>query len=61
MLQLTLGAPGRAEMFAFVSAFPKSLHCSDEAQQAGTVLSAVLSIYIYIHIYRSSDDWSCRP
>ena len=35
-------------MFAFVSAFPKSLHCTDEAQQAETVLSAVLSIYIYI-------------
>ena len=34
-------------MFAFVSAFPKSLHCTDEAQQAETVLSAVLSIYIY--------------
>ena len=31
-------------MFAFVSAFPKSLHCTDEAQQAETVLSAVLSI-----------------
>ena len=30
-------------MFAFVSAFPKSLHCTDEAQQAETVLSAVLS------------------
>ena len=38
-------------MFAFVSAFPKSLHCTDEAQQAETVLSAVLSIYIYIYIY----------
>ena len=37
-------------MFAFVSAFPKSLHCTDEAQQAETVLSAVLSIYIYIYI-----------
>ena len=35
-------------MFAFVSAFPKSLHCTDEAQQAKTVLSAVLSIYIYV-------------
>ena len=34
-------------MFAFVSAFPKSLHCTDEAQQAETVLSAVLSIYIW--------------
>ena len=30
-------------MFAFVSAFPESLHCTDEAQQAETVLSAVLS------------------
>ena len=37
-------------MFAFVSAFPKSLHCTDEAQQAETVLSAVLSIYIYIAV-----------
>ena len=37
-------------MFAFVSAFPKSLHCTDEAQQAETVLSAVLSIYICIYI-----------
>ena len=35
-------------MFAFVSAFPKSLHCTDEAQQAETVLSAVLSIVIII-------------
>ena len=33
-------------MFAFVSAFLKSLHCTDEAQQAETVLSVVLSIYI---------------
>ena len=40
-------------MFAFVSAFPKSLHCTDEAQQVETVLSAVLSIYIYT---TSSDD-----
>ena len=31
-------------MFAFVSAFPKSLHCTDEAQQAETVLCAILSI-----------------
>ena len=38
-------------MFAFVSSFPKSLHCTDEAQQADTVLSGVLSIYIYIYIY----------
>ena len=38
-------------MFAFVSAFPKSLHCTDETQQAETVLSAVLSIYIYIYIF----------
>ena len=37
-------------MFAFVSAFPKSLHCTDEAQQAETVLSAVLSIIIIIII-----------
>ena len=35
----------------FVSAFPKSLHCTDEAQQAETVLSAVLSIYIDLYIY----------
>ena len=39
-------------MFAFVSAFPKSLHCTDEAQQAETVLSAVLSVYIYIISFR---------
>ena len=32
-------------MFAIVSAFPKSLHCTDEAQQAETVLSAVLSFF----------------
>ena len=38
-------------MFVLVSAFPKSLHCTDEAQQAETVLSAVLSIYVYIYIY----------
>ena len=42
-------------MFAFVSAFPKSLHCTDEAQQAETVLSAVLSIYIYIYIYHRQE------
>ena len=35
-------------MFAFVSAFPKSLHCTDEAQQAETVLSAVLSITLLL-------------
>ena len=35
-------------MFAFVSAFPKSLHCADEAQQAETVVSAVLRIIIII-------------
>ena len=39
-------------MFAFVSAFPKSLHRTDEAQQAETVLSAVLSIYMYISSLR---------
>ena len=39
-------------MFAFVSAFPKSLHCTDEARKAETVrLSAVVYIYIYIYIY----------
>ena len=38
-------------MFAFVSAFPKSLHCTDEAQQAETVLSAVLSIYTQNCVY----------
>ena len=35
-------------MFAFVSAFPKSLHCTDEAQQAETVPSAVLSITLLL-------------
>ena len=35
-------------MFAFVSAFPKSLHCTDEAQQGETVLSAVLSITLLL-------------
>ena len=35
-------------MFAFVSAFPKSLNCTDEAQQAETVLSAVLSIMLLL-------------
>ena len=35
-------------MFPFVSAFPKFLHCTDEAQQAETVLSAVLSIIFII-------------
>ena len=35
-------------MFAFVSAFPKSLHCTDKAQQAETVLSAVLSITLLL-------------
>ena len=43
-------------MFAFVSAFPKSLHCTDEAQQAETVLSAVLSVYIYI--YKQKEEGS---
>ena len=33
---------------AFVSAFPKSLHCTDEAQQAETVLSAVLSLLLLL-------------
>ena len=35
-------------MFPFVSAFPKSLHCTDEAQQAEKVLSAVLSITLLL-------------
>ena len=35
-------------MLSFVSAFPKSLHCTDEAQQAETVLSAVLSITLLL-------------
>ena len=43
-------------MFTFVSAFPKTLHCNDEAQQAETVLSAVLSIYIYIFMYISKNQ-----
>ena len=46
-------------MFAFVSAFPKSLHCTDETQQAETVLSAVLSIYIYIYIYKKKKQTLC--
>ena len=37
-------------MLAFLSAFPKSLHYTDEAQQAETVLSAILSIVIIIII-----------
>ena len=34
-------------------AFPPSLHrhCTDEAQKAETVLSAVIYIYIYTYIY----------
>ena len=40
-------------MFAFVLVFNKSLHCTDEAQQAETVLSTVLSIYIYIYIKKN--------
>ena len=34
-------------------ALPPSLHrhCTDEAQKAETVLSAVIHIYIYIYIY----------
>ena len=43
-------------MFAFLSAFPKSLHCTDEAQQAETVLSAVLYIYIFIYLKRLLAD-----
>ena len=35
-------------MFAFVLAFRKSLHCTDEAQQADTVLTAVLSISLLL-------------
>ena len=35
-------------MFAYVSAFTKSLHCTDEAEQAETVLSAVLSITLLL-------------
>ena len=30
-------------MFAFVSAFPKTLHCTDGAEKAETFLSAVFS------------------
>ena len=47
-------------MFAFVSAFPKSLHCTDEAQQAETVLSAVLSItLLLLRAGEIPDDISC--
>ena len=35
-------------MLACVSAFPKSLHCTDEAKQAETVLSAVLSFTLLL-------------
>ena len=53
-------------MFAFVPAFPKSLHCTDEAQQDETVLSAVFSIYMYIYmcvgmyIYLETTLGECR-
>ena len=30
---------------------PRHQHCTDEAQKAETVLSAVIYIYIYIYIY----------
>ena len=33
-------------------------HCTDEAQKAETVLSAVSYIYIYIYIYIYTSDWS---
>ena len=35
-------------MLAFVSAFPKSLYCTDEAQKAETVLSAVLRVTLLL-------------
>ena len=31
-------------------------HCTDEAQKAETVLSAVIYIYIYIYIYNSINE-----
>ena len=48
-------------MFAFVSAFPKTLHCTDEAQQTETVLSAVLSIYIYIEVEKIPEGQEHAP
>ena len=32
------------------------LHCTDEAQKAETVLSAVIYIYIYIYIYIADNN-----
>ena len=32
-------------------------HCTDEAQKAETVLSAVIYIYIYIYIYTKITVW----
>ena len=38
-------------IYIYCLAFPKSLHCTDEAQQAETDLSAVLSICIVLYIF----------
>ena len=48
-------------MLAFVSAFPKSLHCTDEAQQAETVLPAVLSKYIYDKLKKIPEGQEYAP
>ena len=33
------------------------MHCTDEAQKAETVLSAVIYIYIYIYIYYEKKEY----
>ena len=43
----------RVTFEAAFQALPPSLHrhCTDEAQKAETVLSAVIYIYIYVYVY----------
>ena len=42
---------GTLEVALKANLHPRHQHCTDEAQKAETVLSAVNYIYIYIYIY----------
>ena len=43
---------GKLEVVLKANLHPRHQHCTDEAQKAETVLSAVSYIYIYIYIWK---------
>ena len=48
---------GKLEVAFKASPSSQHQHCTDEAQKAETVLSAVIYIYIYIYIYTRRIEW----